>query len=332
MEGVVFFCIAELYVAYVLPLLGISNDPVRLPYIDFLTPYNIPLVAVFAYGAMYFGFAGALYWAYYEPPENEYLKRNKVQPDVKVRWSMSQPGATSTDVKMFWKSISTSVKGIASVGFIANWNWYILQGKTRIYFTCTYESIWSAMVWWVVAYILVDISGYLVHRTLHWPWLYVRVHKLHHFWKSPTPFVVSALHPIEILSLTSATMLVCSSLPLWWPSYIALIAWIFFYNTIDHSGVAMSSIWKWQAPVKFHDDHHKYFHVNYGPMVVWWDKMFGSYLYEEEANTTTYNEDTFHNHWQTTPGLTQKAKTGQASPRSDRTQSGSPSGSDDGSS
>lgn len=29
-------------------------------------------------------------------------------------------------------------------------------------------------------------------------------------------------------------------------------------------GINMDSIWPWQPPVLFHDDHHKYFHVNFG--------------------------------------------------------------------
>mmetsp|Transcript_59465 Transcript_59465/g.134233 ORF Transcript_59465/g.134233 Transcript_59465/m.134233 type:complete len:352 (+) Transcript_59465:1-1056(+) len=306
-EGMLFFALAELYCRFVLPFLGVSNEPVQLPLIEYVTRGTIPVIGVLAYTAMYFIIAGGFYFAYYEPPENQYLKDNKVQKDVKVRWSMSQPQATTTEVDYFWKSISTSVKGCVSVGFICNWNHYILQGKTRIYWDATQRSVLEVVGWWLVAYILVDLGGYVVHRVLHWPWLYVRVHKLHHFWKSPTPFVVSALHPFEILSLTSMTMMICASLPLWWPTYIFLIGWIYFYNTMDHSGVTMPSLWKWQAPVKFHDDHHKYFHVNYGPMVDWWDKLFGSYLKEEEASTQKFNEDTFHNHWATTPGVRRRA-------------------------
>lgn len=30
------------------------------------------------------------------------------------------------------------------------------------------------------------------------------------------------------------------------------------------SGIDLEAVWPWQPPVRFHDDHHKYFHVNFG--------------------------------------------------------------------
>ena len=45
----------------------------------------------------------------------------------------------------------------------------------------------------------------------------------------------------------------------------------------DHSGLRLDEqpflAWLvWQAPVEFHDNHHKFFHANYGAMVDWWDR------------------------------------------------------------
>lgn len=45
----------------------------------------------------------------------------------------------------------------------------------------------------------------------------------------------------------------------------------------DHSGLRLDELpslaWIiWQAPVEFHDNHHKFFHANYGAMVDWWDR------------------------------------------------------------
>ena len=32
----------------------------------------------------------------------------------------------------------------------------------------------------------------------------------------------------------------------------------------------------WQAPSNYHDDHHRYFHVNFGQHLTWWDRMHGT--------------------------------------------------------
>ena len=33
----------------------------------------------------------------------------------------------------------------------------------------------------------------------------------------------------------------------------------------------------WQPPPRFHDDHHVYFHVNFGQTLGLWDRVFGTW-------------------------------------------------------
>ena len=58
-----------------------------------------------------------------------------------------------------------------------------------------------------------------------------------------------------------------------------LYQWLFLglERLQDHSGLRLDEqpflAWLvWQAPVEFHDNHHKFFHANYGAMVDWWDR------------------------------------------------------------
>jgi lathosterol oxidase len=37
----------------------------------------------------------------------------------------------------------------------------------------------------------------------HWPFLYKNFHKLHHTYKQPTAFSVTAIHPIEFVMFQS---------------------------------------------------------------------------------------------------------------------------------
>ena len=34
--------------------------------------------------------------------------------------------------------------------------------------------------------------------------------------------------------------------------------------------------WPWQPTTTFHDDHHRYFHCNFGQHVLWFDWLFGT--------------------------------------------------------
>lgn len=46
-----------------------------------------------------------------------------------------------------------------------------------------------------------DYGAYLTHRLYHFPFLYRHFHKLHHKYKQPTAFSVTALHPVEFIHM-----------------------------------------------------------------------------------------------------------------------------------
>lgn len=46
-----------------------------------------------------------------------------------------------------------------------------------------------------------DYLTYWHHRMYHTPWLYKHFHKLHHTYKQPTAFSVTAIHPVEFLHM-----------------------------------------------------------------------------------------------------------------------------------
>mgnify|MGYP002147594194 CR=1 FL=1 len=47
-------------------------------------------------------------------------------------------------------------------------------------------------------------------------------------------------------------------------------------SLIQHSGVRVFPWIPWMPSTFFHDDHHRYFHVNYGQHLTLWDRLFGS--------------------------------------------------------
>lgn len=56
--------------------------------------------------------------------------------------------------------------------------------------------------------------------------------------------------------------------------YIGLL-YIYYHGIIVHSGIAFKAHWwqPWQPDAIFHDNHHQYFHVNFGFNLSIWDKV-----------------------------------------------------------
>lgn len=301
-ECVLFNRLASYFLYYVQPLLGSSNDPVPVP-VQYVNDVTMPFLCLGFFTLIYFTVCGYFHCFYYMPYGNEYVQKNKVQKERKFVWSEAtrkEAGASEYELKLFYKAISTSMKANFATAWLYVYQVAILGGQTNIYWTFDRKGLFETVVWFAVAYFSIDIAAYWVHRALHWPWLYKHVHKMHHMWKSPTPWVVAALVPAEMLMLTASTMSILCIIPLWFPLYAFLVLFVFVYNCMDHSGVEIPSIWFWQAPVNFHDRHHEHFHCNYGPMVDWWDKLFGSFYYE---GLTKGGENNFHDHWESSPEI-----------------------------
>ena len=128
----------------------------------------------------------------------------------------------------------------------------------------------------ILFFVLVDGLAYYVHRALHQRTLFKYVHCHHHRFLAPTPFVVTAMHPLEFILLQAATFIPLFILPLHFVGVIAVFVYVFVFNIVDHSGVNLVSRIPWQGPSAFHDDHHIYFHCNFGQHLTMWDRMHGT--------------------------------------------------------
>ena len=127
-----------------------------------------------------------------------------------------------------------------------------------------------------VLFVLVDGIAYYVHRAFHFRPLYKRYHRYHHKFTAPSPWVVIAVHPYELLALQAATFVPFFIIPFHYVSIIVVFIYILIFNIIDHSGVQLESSLPWQGPTRFHDDHHVYFHVNFGQHLTLWDRLHGT--------------------------------------------------------
>lgn len=121
-----------------------------------------------------------------------------------------------------------------------------------------------------------DFCIYWIHRGLHHPILYKRLHKPHHKWIMPTPYASHAFHPLDGYAQSVPYHLFPFIFPLQKFAYIALFTFIQIWTVMIHDGeyVANSPVINGAA---CHTMHHLYFNYNYGQFTTLWDRLGGSY-------------------------------------------------------
>jgi sterol desaturase/sphingolipid hydroxylase (fatty acid hydroxylase superfamily) len=137
-----------------------------------------------------------------------------------------------------------------------------------------------------------EITFYLTHRFVHLPWMYKRVHKIHHEFRAPIAIAAEYAHPVEmvlsnILPNVVGPALVRAHVVSNW----IYIVWGIVLTCTHHSGYAFPWLPGFTSP-RMHDYHHYSFNSNYGVVglldyVLGTDQGFREYsrkLKEQEAN------------------------------------------------
>ncbi|KAH8655209.1 hypothetical protein BX600DRAFT_66858 [Xylariales sp. PMI_506] len=150
------------------------------------------------------------------------------------------------------------------------------------HYTRTYDTtedgpgLWYDMLQIPLFVIFSDFCIYWIHRGLHHPLVYRRLHKPHHQWIITTPFASYAFHPLD----GWAQSLPYHIFPLLFPMqkfvYVGAFVFVNFWAIMIHDGEFLTN-----NPVingaACHSMHHLYFNYNYGQYTTFWDRMGGSY-------------------------------------------------------
>ncbi|PIK40907.1 hypothetical protein BSL78_22239 [Apostichopus japonicus] len=117
-----------------------------------------------------------------------------------------------------------------------------------------------------------EIGFYYMHRMMHHPYLYKRIHKIHHEWTAPVAAMAVYAHPLEHVL---ANMLPAILGPIIMGShYATLCMWVAFALTvsqIQHSGYHLPFLPSPEA----HDFHHLKFNYNFGA-IGFLDRLHGT--------------------------------------------------------
>lgn len=122
-----------------------------------------------------------------------------------------------------------------------------------------------------------DCFIYFIHRGLHHPLVYKKLHKPHHKWIMPTPYASVAFHPVDGFLQSVPYHVFPFIFPLQKLAYLSLFIFVQIWTVFIHDGeyVANSPVINGAA---CHSLHHSRFEYNYGQYTTMWDRIGGTYL------------------------------------------------------
>lgn len=124
-----------------------------------------------------------------------------------------------------------------------------------------------------------DCFVYWIHRALHHPKLYKRLHKDHHKWLVPTPFASHAFHPVDGWAQSVPYHMFILFFPLHKWIYMASFIVVNIWTISIHD--ACYAVPKFARGIingaAHHTDHHLYFNYNLGLYFTFWDKLGGTF-------------------------------------------------------
>ena len=218
----------------------------------------------------YFATAGTFYAYYF-----------KLQQSSDSARIMSRKPANRKQIKkeITWSILSSVI--FAFVGAITYFLWN--HNLTAIYLNPAEYGFWYLPVSLIVMMLIHETYYYWLHRAMHIPKIYKKVHKVHHQSLSPSPWTAFSFHPWESILEAIIIPLILIFLPV--NIYVLLFYLIFmtFSSVVNHLDIEIypeffrkSSFGKLWIDATHHHFHHKEFITNYGLYFTFWDKWMGT--------------------------------------------------------
>lgn len=236
------------------------------------------LMAVSTSFIMYYGMAYG--WHYYYYVNRRHLAKEwKCQPDKFLTPENERHEILLGSMNML---IGSTASGVIAC--------YIMNGgHSKMYYSVP-ERGWAYFLFSLVAFFVYnETMAYYLHRLFHYPWLYKKIHKMHHRYHQPTAWSAVAMHPLEFIMYQGYLAATPFLVPIHAFPFLFVLLYSYYYGLCDHSGIKMGAIWPWQPHSYFHDNHHKHFHVNFGFNTYFFD-WFHDTLRKESR---VYGEEVF---------------------------------------
>ncbi|WP_116124488.1 sterol desaturase family protein [Lewinella sp. IMCC34183] len=210
-----------------------------------------------------------------------YLLRLRLRERLRHRIFHYEVGAGAQVQREIWRSAVVSlIFAVFGIAVLFLWQ----EGYTRLYLSL--DS--GRDVWWLVAgpvlFLLIQETYYYwVHRWMHRPGIYERVHRWHHESIETTAWTAFSFHPLEALLQAVFLPLSVLLIPMHALAFLTLLAVMTLSATINHAGVEVFPASWGRLPLlrgligaTHHDVHHKQARYNFGLYFTFWDKWMGT--------------------------------------------------------
>lgn len=218
----------------------------------------------------YFVAAGLFYFYYYSYKTNVYRKK---------RLSKRRLKKDQLKQEIFWSIKSSLV--FAIVGAATFWLWK--QGLTAIYLDISTYAVWYVPVSIILALLIHETYYYWVHRWMHQPKIYRRIHKVHHDSLTPTPWTAFSFHPWEALLEAIILPIILLIVPIHPYVLLFYLLLMTLSSVINHLDIEIypprfrkSKIGGLFIGATHHHYHHAEFKTNYGLYFTFWDQWMGT--------------------------------------------------------
>lgn len=268
---------------------GFIDNPI-INTISYLYNDDFIILPFVTHCVTYWSFAGlyALLDLYctYSPA---FMIKYKIQGDQMVK----KIGGPIPDPNPTNPSINWDLYANSALVALKNQGWFLLFlgiiNPLMHYREISYDM--ELPVWYVqvaqipVFYFILSTIFYYVHRILHLPYFYKRIHKIHHSWQTPIGCAAIYAHPIEHLFNNILPVFIPTLIMRIHPMYFNVIVFITTMNSVNvHSGYNFVN-------AQEHDDHHKHFLCNYGAGIDIFDWLHGTrYIDLKKAPTPPIQE------------------------------------------
>ena len=204
-----------------------------------------------------------------------YILFPKVFQKIKIQRVFPKP-------KNYYRDVSYSVISMLIFSTIAYNCFTALKPYNNINYGEIKNTTFYALsfIW---MFFLHDAYFYWSHRAMHHPFLYRKVHLIHHKSTNPSPWTAYAFHPLEAIVEAGIVPLIAFTIPVHRSAFFIFMLFQIIYNVYGHLGYELypknfhkTWIGKWVNTGTAHNQHHKSFFGNYGLYTLIWDRLLGT--------------------------------------------------------
>lgn len=181
--------------------------------------------------------------------------------------------------EIYRSALTSAIFAVSGTVLVILWQ----RGYTQLYTDWAAFPLWYHPLSLLLAMFIHETYYYWLHRWMHRPKVYRKIHKWHHDSIETSALTSFSFHPAEsVLQAVVVPLLV-----LFLPMHLYLLFFLLFLmtvsGTINHAAVEVFPkgaerhwLWKWVVGATHHDLHHRQFRFNFGLYFTIWDRWMGT--------------------------------------------------------